>query len=189
MRRLATTIALALSMASAGCAPPQECRSSVPLPAEGWAPLPFSPSAVTDTQVFQRLVCTACSPAVEVVLAAAPPRVPMPASPSGRAWAEAPTTDHHERAVRQVLDNLRATSPGCTVTGHARPGANVGSLGVLPIDVQKICPGKREERQTNFLSYDGRCLYMTLALWYGPPLDEAVTQRLLRLVAGVRFGR
>jgi hypothetical protein len=128
MQRLAMTIALVMSMAPgsmAGGASAQDCRSSVALPAEGWAFLPFSPSAVSDTQVFERLVCTACSPVVEVVLAAAPPKFPMPASPSGLAWAEAATADHHERAVRQLLDNLRATAPGCTVTGHARLVASV----------------------------------------------------------------
>jgi hypothetical protein len=187
MRRLAL-IATMVSLGCSGGAVAQECVSSAE-PPEGWVFLPgmvVTSASMPDTE---RFICTACSPVVEVVLAAAPPRMPMPPSPSGLAWAEAAPSDHHQRAVSELLDNLRRAAPECTVTGHARRGANVGSLGVLPVDVQKICPGKREERQTNFLSYDGKCLYQTLAMWYGPPLDEANTQRLLRLVASVRFGR
>lgn len=186
MRRLAF-IATMVSLVC-GNALAQECVSSV-APPEGWVTMPVTTAAGSATPVSERLVCTACSPLVEVVLGAAPPKVAMPASPSGLAWAEAATSDHHERAVSQVVANLRRTAPECTITGHARRGADIGSLGVLPVDVQKLCPGKREERQTNFISYDGKCLYYTLALWYGPPLDEANTQRLLRLVASVRFGR
>lgn len=187
MRRLAL-IATMVSLACSAGAAAQECVSSV-APAEGWAFLPVPRAVGNNTQILERLVCTACSPVVEVALAASPPKVPMPASPSGLAWAEADSSDHHQRVVGGLLDNLRRTAPGCTVTGDARRGANIGSLGVRPFDVQIVCPGKREERLTYFSSYDGKCLYDTVALWYGPPLDEANTQRLVRLVASVRFGR
>lgn len=73
MKRRLAPIALLMSMALGSAGAAQDCRASVALPPEGWAFLPFKPSGANDTPVFERLVCAACLPVVEVVLAAAPP--------------------------------------------------------------------------------------------------------------------